>query len=59
VAHTLLIVFYHMLANPELEYQDLGANHFDKLQPERTRQQLVKRLEALGYHVQLTPNQAA
>jgi transposase len=59
VAHALLVIFYHLLANPELTYQDLGANHFDKLQPERMRQQLVKRLEALGYHVNLTPHRAA
>jgi hypothetical protein len=40
------------------EYQDLGADYFDRLEPERLRRYLVKRLERLGYQVSLTPNES-
>lgn len=59
VAHALLVVIYHLLKDPQLEYQDLGVNYFDTLEPERLRRQLVKRLEGLGYDVTLTPRAAA
>jgi transposase len=55
VGHTLLVIFYHMLKY-DTEYQDLGVNYFDRLEPERLRRDLVKRLERLGYQVTLTPD---
>jgi transposase len=55
VGHSLLVILYHMLKY-EREYQDLGADYFDRLEPERLRRYLVKRLERLGYQVSLTPN---
>lgn len=54
VGHSLLGVFYHLLKNPHLEYQDLGGNYFDTLDPKRLCRHLVKRLESLGYQVTLT-----
>ena len=59
VAHTLLVVIYHLLKSPQLEYRDLGADYFLKLEPERHRRYLVKRLESLGYEVELTPRDKA
>jgi transposase len=59
VAHSLLVVFYHLLSHPDQAYQDLGATYFDQLDPQRVQRYLVKRLEALGYQVALTPNAAA
>lgn len=53
VAHSLLEVIYHLLKNPQLEYHDLGGNYFDELDPERLCRHLVKRLEKLGYDVDL------
>jgi transposase len=53
VAHSLLEVIYHLLKNPQLEYHDLGGNYFDELDPERLSRHLVKRLEKLGYDVDL------
>src|SRR5205823_5997228 len=50
LAHSLLVIFYHLLKSP-VEYKDLGADYFDRLNPERLRRYLVKRLEALGYEV--------
>jgi|Deesub1362B_J571_1020462.scaffolds.fasta_scaffold10808_1 transposase len=54
VAHSLLIVIYFVLKE-KVEYRDLGADYFDRLEPERLRRHLVKRLESLGYDVTLTP----
>jgi transposase len=57
VGHSILVIFYHLLKNGG-EYRDLGADFFDKLEPERYRRYLVKRLERLGYDVALTPKEA-
>jgi transposase len=58
VAHSLLVIFYHMLKS-DVEYQDLGVEYLDRLDPERLRRYLVKRLEGLGYQVTLTPQDEA
>lgn len=58
VAHSLLTIFYHLLKTP-LDYQDLGADYFDKLKPEQYRRYLVKRLQGLGFEVALTPKEPA
>jgi hypothetical protein len=55
VAHSLLGIIYHVLKD-KVEYQDLGADYFDRLEPERLRRYLVKRLQGLGYEVTLTAN---
>lgn len=54
VGHSLLIIIYHVLKN-KVEYCDLGPDYFDRLEPERVRHYLVKRLQNLGYEVTLTP----
>ena len=54
VAHTLLIIIYHLLSQGGV-YQDLGAIYLDSLQQERVRQRLVQRLQALGYEVSVVP----
>jgi transposase len=58
VGHSLLVIFYHMLKS-DVEYQDLGVEYFDSLDPERLRRYLVKRLERLGYQVTLTTQEEA
>lgn len=58
VGHTLLKVIYHLLKNPTQEFHDLGGNYFDTLDPDRLCRHLVKRLESLGYEVNLTPKAA-
>lgn len=55
VAHTLLIVVYHLLKDPTLEYRELGEDYFDRRDAEQTKKQLIKRLGKLGYEVTLTP----
>jgi transposase len=53
-AHKILIAAYRILADGTA-YQDLGAQHLDNLHKTRTTRQLVKRLQALGFHVDLQP----
>jgi transposase len=54
VGHSLLVIIYHVLKN-NVEYHDLGPDYFDKLEPERLRRYLVKRLQNLGFDVALSP----
>ncbi len=53
VAHTLLVIIYHIIKY-RVDYQDLGPDYFLRLEPERQKRYLVKRLEQLGYEVQLS-----
>lgn len=50
VAHTLLRVAYYVLRDG-VEYRDLGADHYDRLAPEKMTRYLVHRLERLGHKV--------
>lgn len=52
VGHTILVAAYHVLKE-RVDYQDLGAAHFDQRRRERTVAHLVVRLQRLGYHVAL------
>ncbi len=54
VGRSLLTVIYHMLKTGS-EYKELGAGFFDQLKPDRAVKSIVKRLESLGFNVQLTP----
>jgi hypothetical protein len=54
VAHSLLVSIYHMLRD-QVPYHDLGPDHFDRLQANRLERHYVRRLEVLGFQVQLTP----
>jgi transposase len=55
VAHTLLVIIYHLLTDPERSYHDLGATYFDQRDRQAIERRLVKRLEALGHTVILQP----
>jgi transposase len=52
VGHSLLVIFHQMLKHG-VAYQDLGGDFFNRMEPERLRRYLVKRLEALGFQVVL------
>jgi hypothetical protein len=54
VAHSLLVSIYHVLRD-HVPYQDLGPDHFDYLHSQRLERHYIRRLEALGFQVQLTP----
>ena len=49
-AHQLLIIVYHMLRDKQ-PYRDLGADYFDRLNPERTKRKLIRRIERLGFDI--------
>ena len=61
VARSILVIVWHLLADPAARYRDLGrdfyATHINK---NRRRRHLIRQLEALGYTVTLeTPPMAA
>jgi transposase len=54
VAHSLLVSIYFMLRD-QVPYRDLGPDHFEHLHTQRLERHYVRRLEALGFEVRLTP----
>jgi transposase len=50
VAHAILKIIYHMLKHGT-DYKELGHDYFDKLNPKRTANRLIRRLEEMGYSV--------
>jgi transposase len=55
VAHSLLVTAYCLLSR-ESQYVDLGADHLEKRRtPEAQAQQMVKKLQKLGYAVEIRP----
>ena len=58
VARSILVIAYHIIQRGTV-YEDLGANYFDERKADAIQQQLVKRLEHLGFKVTLQPQTAA
>lgn len=54
VAASMLTAAWHMLRNGT-EWHDLGAAHFDRADAHKTATRLIRRLQQIGYAVQLTP----
>jgi transposase len=57
VAHSLLVIVYHVLAR-RADYRELGGDYFDRRQHQTRQQRLIKRLEkmGLGVTVGMLPN---
>jgi transposase len=56
VGRSILIIVWHLLADPNLRFHDLGAGFHDtRTNPERAKRNHVRQLEALGYKVTLEP----
>ncbi len=55
VAHSILTIVYHLLADPTAEFTELGGDFFIKKRAPQEQRRAVKRLEALGFQVTLTP----
>ena len=56
VARSILVIVWHLLANPTATYHDLGADYYTtRIDKERRKRHLVQQLEALGLQVTLTP----
>jgi len=58
VAHSILTDTYYILKHGRT-YRELGADYFDRLSRDRIRRYHVKRLQDLGYNVQLAEEPAA
>jgi transposase len=57
VGRTILQAAWHILKEG-VEYKELGGDYFDRLNEEKTKIWLVKRLKKLGYEVELKPKKA-
>ena len=58
VGHSLLVSGYHMITK-QTDYKDLGNTYFDERNREAVKRRMVKRLEQLGYEVELKPETVA
>ena len=52
VAHTILVIAYHMLKN-RCQYQELGGDYFDRLRGDGLKRYYLKRLQQLGLAVRV------
>lgn len=52
IQHSMLIAIWHMGTTGAL-YDDPGADYFNQLHPDRTKQRAIAQLQALGYTVAL------
>ena len=50
VGHAILVAIYHMLKR-RIRYADLGAEHLDRINPQRVTRYYLKKLEGLGVKV--------
>jgi transposase len=56
VGRSILVITWHLLADPETRFTDLGADFYDSRRSTTTKKrQHVRELEALGYRVTLDP----
>lgn len=54
VARSILVIVWHLLADPSSRYHDLGSDFYtSRIHKNRRQRQLVRQLEALGYTVTL------
>jgi transposase len=58
VAHSIVVSIYHMLTRKE-PYHDLGADYFERRQPEAQVKRWARQIEKLGYTVTVTSPAAA
>lgn len=58
VGHSILVISYHLLTRRQA-YSDLGANYFDERDRNSVQRRCVKRLEKLGFKVELQPTALA
>jgi len=57
---SILTIIFHLLADPTAEFTDLGPDFYTRrLDHARRTNHLTRQLQALGYHVQLTPTKTA
>ncbi len=56
VGRSILIIIWHLLADPDARYHDLGPDFYDtRIAGDHKKRNHIRQLEALGYTVTLTP----
>lgn len=56
VARSILVIVWHLLADPTSRYRDLGPAFYDsRLRLDRRKHNHIRQLETLGYTVTLEP----
>ncbi|WP_235564345.1 IS110 family transposase [Arthrobacter sp. Soil762] len=56
IGRSILVIIWHLLKDPDTRFHDLGADHFSRrTNPDTSKRNHVRQLEALGYTVTLTP----
>ncbi len=50
VAHSLLVIVYHVLAQ-RADYREMGGDYFDRQHQQTQQQRLIRKLEAMGLKV--------
>lgn len=56
VGRSMLVIIWHLLADPDAHFNDLGADHFTRnVNTEAKKRNHIRQLEALGYTVTLEP----
>ena len=60
IARSILVIIFHLLADPEARFHDLGPDFYDnRISRERKIRNHVRQLEALGLTVTLAPKEEA
>lgn len=57
IEHAMLVAIWNMGITGEV-FNDLGADYYAKIRPDKTKKRALSQLRALGYDVQLTPSAA-
>jgi transposase len=56
VGRSILVIIWHILADPDTRFHELGADHYDRhVNTLAKRRNHIRQLEALGYKVTLEP----
>ena len=56
VGRSILVIIWHLLSDPDLPFNDLGSDHYDRhVNTAAKRRNHIRQLETLGYKVTLEP----
>jgi transposase len=56
IARSILVIVWHLLADPTVRYHDLGAGYYtSRIDKDKKARNHVRQLQALGFTVTLTP----